>query len=398
MRAFLLRLLPESMPVSPRERLRSALGAVFGILVTGLVTRAALGPAPALPALLAPMGASAVLLFAVPASPLAQPWSLLGGNLVAAIVGVAAASNVSDPIWAAALAVGAAIALMMALRCLHPPSGAVALTAVLGGPAIHEIGYGFVLWPVGVNSLILLAVAIGLNTLTGRPYPHLRPAAAPRTTDPAPTARVGFEPADLDAALADFDRLLEVGRGDLEAILRRVEARMRARRPGQATCAAIMSRDVVAVAPCDTIDSALRLMRRYRIKALPVTDEGARVLGLVTQTDLLDKAIWDRYGPRLGLGRRLGLTLQRGRAPHGGVADIMSAVEPVRPETPLGEVALRMADTGLHHLPVTGADGRLVGLVSQTDLVAALVADVGLRAGEADQAASAGASAGLVPA
>lgn len=377
MRPFLRRLVPDLTPVGPRERLRSSAGALVGILATGLASRAALGAGPELPVLIAPIGASAVLLFAVPASPLAQPWSILGGNVVSALVGVAAATALPDPVTAAAVAVGGAIAAMMGLRCLHPPGGAVALTAVVGGAAIRDLGYGFVLWPVAVNSVLLLLAALLFNNLTGRSYPH-HPAgdnAGRRTADPAPSARVGFEAADLDAVLTDFDRLLEVGRGDIEAILRQVQMRAYGRRTGQTTCAAIMSRDVIAVAPGDSLSEALHLLRRHRVKALPVTDERARVLGIVTQTDLLDKASWDRGGPRLGLARRLRLTLERGRAPHGGVADIMSPVEPVRPETPVADLVLRMSDAGLHHLPVVGADGRLAGIVSQTDLVAALMAD-----------------------
>ncbi|MFD0934412.1 HPP family protein, partial [Methylobacterium trifolii] len=88
MRLHLRRLVPEPTPLSLRERVRSAAGALIGILATGLISRAALGAEAALPAMIAPMGASAVLLFVVPASPLAQPWSILGGNLVAALVGV----------------------------------------------------------------------------------------------------------------------------------------------------------------------------------------------------------------------------------------------------------------------------------------------------------------------
>jgi CBS domain-containing membrane protein len=388
----LRRLLPDLPPVSLRERLRAAAGALFGILATGLVCRAALGADSALPALIAPMGASAVLLFAVPASPLAQPWSILGGNLVASLAGVTAAIAVADPAWAAALAVGAAIALMLALRCLHPPSGAIALTAVLGGPAIHDLGYGFVLWPVAANSALMLAAALLFNNLTGRSYPHLRPAPDRRTADPAPAARVGFSAADLDAALRDFDQLLDVGRGDLEAILRRVQMRVYGRRAGAMTCAAIMSRDVIAVAPDDPLSEALRLLRRHRVKALPVTDEGARVLGILTQTDLLDKAAWDERGPRLGLRRRLRLTLDRGRAPHGVVADIMSPVRPVRPETPLADLVLAMSEAGLHHLPVVGADDRLVGIVSQTDLVPALMAEAAGRSRDASPERTAGAA------
>ena len=378
MSPFLQAWIPRTTPVSLKERARSAVGALVGILATGFVCRLAVGQGTALPILIAPMGASAVLLFAVPSSPLAQPWSILGGNAVAALVGVAAAALIHDPFAAAAVAVALAIALMMSFRCIHPPSGAVALTAVLGGRAVTDLGFGFVLWPVGANSLLLLATALLFNNLVGRSYPH-RPLGAladHATRDPSPAGRVGFTAEDLDAVLADFDQLLEVDRGDLEVILREAEIRSYRRRSGQATCATIMSRDAVAVAPGAPLDEALDLLRRHHIKVLPVTDERARVLGLVTQTDLLDKSAWGRQGPRLGLGRRLSLTLRRGSAPHGSVEDIMTTpVITVSPDTLLADVVRLMARTGLHHLPVVEPDGRLAGIVSQSDLIVTLLAE-----------------------
>src|ERR1019366_10624709 len=125
------------------------------------------------------------LLFAVPSSPLAQPWSIVGGNMVSAAIGVACAAHIDDLALACGLAASLAIGAMFALRCLHPPSGAVALTAVLGGPAVTSLGYRFVLWPVAVDSLFLLLTALVFNVAVRRRYPHraLAHAAAHLTRD-----------------------------------------------------------------------------------------------------------------------------------------------------------------------------------------------------------------------
>src|SRR4051812_16334363 len=138
---WLARFLPQSNTAGGYEQMRACLGALFGLIFTGMVSYSLLGKSSATAYLIAPMGASAVLLFCVPASPLAQPWSIIGGNLVSALIGVTCAKVFADaPLLAAALAGCFAIAAMFALRCLHPPSGAVALTAVLGGPIVHEAG------------------------------------------------------------------------------------------------------------------------------------------------------------------------------------------------------------------------------------------------------------------
>lgn len=373
--AFLRRFIPDLTPIGPRERIRSALGALIGILGTGLISHAAVGDSASVPVLIAPMGASAVLLFAATASPLAQPWSILGGNLIAALVGVTAARLVPDPYLAAGLAIGVAIALMTAFKCLHPPSGAVALTAVLGGPAIAHLGYGFVVWPVLANSAVLLGAALVFNNLTGRPYPHPH-AQKTAPAEGARSARDALTASDIDAALEDFGQLLDVERGDLEAILQDAQLRSYARRSGLTVCKDIMSRDVIAIAPQAPMKEALELLRRHHIKALPVTDERRKVLGIVTQTDLLDKAVWGALGPRLGFRTRVRLTMTRIRAPHGAVEDIMTtSVLTVGPETPVADAIVAMAQTALHHLPVVDELGRLAGLVSQTDVVSALLAD-----------------------
>jgi len=129
----------ELSPVSHRERLVSALGGFVSILVVYAVSRAVLGAADA-PILVFSMGSSAVMLFAVPHGPLSQPWPVVGGHLVSAVIGVACVRYVPGQMAAASLAVGLSIGAMHYLRCIHPPAGATALAAVLGGESLHALG------------------------------------------------------------------------------------------------------------------------------------------------------------------------------------------------------------------------------------------------------------------
>ncbi|MEO5806583.1 HPP family protein [Devosia sp.] len=368
---FFKRFIPSLAPVSASERVRASVGAIVGILITGLVAGFALRNSHDLPLLIAPMGASAVLLFAVPASPLAQPWSIMGGNTISALIGVTCALVITDPVIAAAVAGGLAIAAMMALRCLHPPSGAVALTAVLGGPAIHAAGYGFVLWPVGLNSLLLLIAALVFNNLTGRRYPHLATPPAPKA-DPAPVSRLGFTSADLNAVLADYDQVLPVGTDDLEDILHQAEIRAFERRSGGVTAGQVMSRKLAQVTPDTHLREALALLRSHHIKALPVVDRERHVVGILTQTDLLDKADWGT-STGSGLGYRLRAITNSDKSLRGIVGDIMTTpVQSVPLDLPIAQLVPIMTAGGHHHLPVVDRNGILEGIVTQSDVIAAL--------------------------
>lgn len=227
---WLASFLPSPVAVRWPERLRSCLGALLGIAFTGGAMHVLLGHAASIPLLVAPMGASAVLLFGVPASPLAQPWSIIGGNLVSATVGVACASWIADPVGAAALAVALAICAMFALRCVHPPSGAVALTAVLGGPAVHALGYRFVAEPIAIQSLALLGAAIVYHAVTGHRYPHsVHHSSHKEPMSPSVASKEGFTRADLEAVLTKRDELLDIDVDDLESLLREVQLQAHAR-------------------------------------------------------------------------------------------------------------------------------------------------------------------------
>jgi CBS domain-containing membrane protein len=135
--------------------------------------------------LVASMGASAVLLFALPEGPLSQPWAVIGGHTLSAIVGVLSASLVSDPLLAACVAVGGAIGVMQRCGCVHPPGGATALSAVVGGGSVRALGAQYVLTPVLLNAIIIVTVAVAFNgLLTRRRYPayFARAQLAPSST------------------------------------------------------------------------------------------------------------------------------------------------------------------------------------------------------------------------
>jgi CBS domain-containing membrane protein len=209
------------------DRLIACLGAAVGVGLTGLVGWLTLG-ATAGPWLVAPVGASAVLLFAVPASPLAQPWSIVGGNTVSALVGVIVARLVPDPVIAVGLAAGGAILAMSLLHCLHPPGGAAALTAVIGGKAVAGLGFAFPFVPVGVNSLVLVLVGLAFHRFSGHSYPHRPvPVAGHR---PAVLPLLDIQPEDIDLALADLGETFDIARADLESLFQRVEAHAAHRR------------------------------------------------------------------------------------------------------------------------------------------------------------------------
>jgi CBS-domain-containing membrane protein len=151
----------------------SWLGAFAGIGLVGWMFSALADRLDAL-ILIGSFGASAVLLYGAPKSPLAQPRNLVGGHVLSALVGVAVRTMLPEPVWlSAGLAVATAIALMHLTRTLHPPGGATALIAVTGGAKINALGFGYALAPAGAGAGLLLAVALLVNNAAkNRRYPE----------------------------------------------------------------------------------------------------------------------------------------------------------------------------------------------------------------------------------
>ncbi len=352
MRTWLASLRPGPTGYRRSEFLRGSLGALVGIGLAAVTAHAIPGGPAALPFIVAPMGATAVLLFAAPASPLAQPWSVLVGNLASTVVGVTAGWLIHDVAFAAAVAVAAAIPLMMLLRCVHPPGGACALFTAVGGAAVADQGYAFAVLPVGVNTVVLLVVAGVLNNMTGRPYPHMPEPPAPRRgSDPAPSERIGVQTEDIRLAIARLDRGLDVLPGDVMELVREAEATALDRRLGQLRVSTLMARDVQTVRAGDSLYRARILMNTHHVKALPVIDDERRVVGIVTVYDLFNLDVVD-LDP---------------------VSKVMSSpVTTVAVDTPVARLVALMTDLGLRHLPVVDDEGRLAGIVTRTELIAVL--------------------------
>jgi CBS domain-containing membrane protein len=293
------------------------------------------------------MGASAVLLFAVPASPLAQPWSIIGGNTISALVGVIVAHFVHEPALATGIAVALAIAAMSFSRCLHPPGGAAALTAVLGGPAVISAGFLFPFVPVALNSMMLVALGYAFHRLSRRSYPHrpASPANSHGTADRPAVQRVGFRPEDIDAALGALDETFDIDRSDLELLLRQVELQAMVRSHRTLLCEDIMSRDVVSVPEHASADQARQQLLDHNIRTLPVVDAEARLVGAVGLRELT-KATET-------------------------VKSVMSNAGTASPDTPAMSLLPMLTDGRSHAVVIIDSERRILGLITQTDLLAA---------------------------
>ncbi|MVW73575.1 HPP family protein [Bordetella sp. 15P40C-2] len=358
--SWLMRFWPQPLHVPAKERLRACVGILIGLLVTGVLSTAVGEPEHNTPLLLAPIGASAVLLFAVPSSPLAQPWPLLAGNVIAALVGVTVAKWLPDPMLATCVAVTLAIGLMFMLRCVHPPSGAIALTAVLGDASVHDAGYAFVLNPVLLNSCLMLACALLYHAATRGNYPY----ALFRKDEPELPEKeewAGLLRHDIDEILQERGELLAMESGDIYEVARQALERAQQRRTRTLRCGEVMVAPVATLAPDTSVRQAWKLLKRLNVSALPVVGEGGRYLGMVTQLELLRR--------RSTTGRAWPLWPGPGgyRSPLRGM--LAAGVVPVSPDTLISAAATRILKSPTEGVPVVDSAGRLVGMLSVAQLV-----------------------------
>lgn len=364
--------------LSLRGKFISVVSCFSVILLTAWITQEFSSNA-AYPIIVASMGASAVILFIIPNSPLAQPWSLVGGQLVSAVIGVACAQVFTHTAFASACAVGGSVLVMLLFRCLHPPGAATALTPIMAGDPITALGYGFVLMPVGLNVAIMLFMAIVINRWVLRyEYPTV-----PHQTDDKkhqhstliqPSQRIGISEQDLEQALGKMDMFMDVSTGDLSKLLTDAQMQSFKRYRGNITCADIMVKNILTVEYGTEVEEAWKIMHSEKLKAMPVIDRARRVIGIITWNDFFK---FIKVGANETFPEKFRAFIRRtpdvsANKPE-SVGHIMSASVSVLPEnTHIADLIPLMSNQGYRQIPIVNNENRLVGMVYQANLIAAL--------------------------
>lgn len=367
-------LFPAMAAARPQEMLRAAFGALVGMLVLGFGARQIEIQTSVAIFLIAPFGATTLLLFAVPNSPLAQPWSAVVGNGLAALAGVLAVFWIGDPLLRAAVATSGAILLMHLARALHPPGGAVALATTMMPDTVRELGLSYVLSPVVLGTAILVMVAAIYGPLTGRHYPFRQPpeAATPPVSDRARRNPLGLSRDQLAGLLSDFRQSANIGVEDLARIIAGAEDRAASMRLGSLTCADIMARDVIAVSRDAPLSRVAVLFTRYGFTALPVVRDDGDYVGVIFQQQLIRRASEEATRMRSRFLDGVVAMLDPAAARAVSAVEVMTADNPVlAPGDPVIGLLPILADGDCDAVVVIEGD-KPVGIITRTDLVKTL--------------------------
>ena len=375
----LFRFIPvDPVNLSTRGKLFSVISCFGAIFLVAWVTQS-FSLSTAYPIIVASMGPSAIMLFIIPNSPLAQPWPLVGGQLVSAIVGIWSAQIVTGTALASACAVGGSVLIMLVFRCLHPPGAATALTPVMAGDPITSLGYGFVLMPVGVNVAIMLILAIVINRWLRRyEYPTVPHQADDKqhkyNTLTQPFQRIGISEQDLEQALENMDVFMDVSTGDLSRLLTDVQMQNFKRYRGNITCGEIMVKNILTVEYGTEAEEAWKIMYSEKLKAMPVIDRARRVIGIITWNDFFkfinvgaNETFQEKFWAFIR--RTPDVTTDKPES----VGHIMTKAVSVLPESAhIADLIPLMSNQGYRQIPIVNNENRLVGMVSQVNLITAL--------------------------
>ena len=363
--------------LSIKGKLLSVVSCFIAILVVAWITHKFSASA-AYPIIVASMGPSAVMLFIIPHSPLAQPWPLVGGQLVSAIVGIWSAQLFTDTALASACAVGVSVLVMLLFRCLHPPGAATALIPIMAGDPVTSLGYGFALMPVGLNAVIMLIMAIVINRLVLRyeypAAPHLADNKKHKLNTLIQAKYTGISEQDLEQSLENMDMFMDVSPADLSKLFTDAQMQSFKRNRGNITCADIMIKNIQTVEYGTEVEEAWKIMQSEKLSAMPVIDRAGRVIGIITWNDFFkfinigaNETFKEKF--RAFIRRTPDVSTDKPES----VGHIMTTPVSVLQESAHIAVLIPlMSNQGYRQIPIVNNENRLVGMVYQANLIAAL--------------------------
>lgn len=354
-----------------KERVKSALGTAVGVGLVFSATYLLVGNEYVM---LAAVGATAIILFSMPHSPMAQPWSVMGGYALALLVAWGVLHLGFNPIAGTALTIAFVVLLSMTFRCVHPPAGAVAIFVYLQSP-YGPSGFLGIAPGVLLSALLVLFAALLINNIfLRRKYPQCQSELVVnhhKTRDLLPTVRSGVTHEDLAYALESHGTFVDIQESELVDLYDTAINHAFARKMNT-LCGDIMAKDVISVRQQTAMEHAWSLLHKHKIKALPVVNEQQHILGIVTVADFLKDIAGRGHDRLLGLERLVvGQDSQSGMGRP--VSEIMTVnVVAAAVDTPVSELIKRLSDLGLHHVPIVDAQQRLVGMITQSDLIASM--------------------------
>lgn len=353
------------------EKCIAALACLIAIFLTATITQLCAVPNSTI--LIASMGASAVILYAVPSSPMAQPWPFVGGQMLSALIGMLVTQTVSDTILALTLAIGLSVLVMQLLHCLHPPGAATALAPALSGVAYTSApDFTFILAPVGINVLSMLVIALIVNRLIlRREYPaKIKISAQTRPADKL----LSITEADIAQATQGFHQFLDININDLCQILTRLQLLEIQKNVATLYCGDLMQRDIITVEYATEVEDAWQLMYDHHLKVLPVLDKRGHIIGIVTRYDFLKHLKLTPYHSFQDkwlafIKRSPDIVTNKPEA----IGHIMTRhVKTLSASAHIAELVPLVVKEGHHHVPIVDEAGCFVGMVFQSSLLAAL--------------------------
>lgn len=338
-----------------------------------------------LPIIVASMGASAVLLFVVPSSRLSTPWAFVGGHIVSAIIGVTSAQWIPQMALATACAVAGAILAMQYLRCLHPPGGAAALLAVMGGDSIQSLGYQYVLTPVLLNVGIMLALTLlywrlaGINQYRDEQLATSLDYNWQRGNEEWLATRAPFDQEDLTRAVSEMDTFIDIKQHDLHEIYNRALQQTHSQSFGDLRCAEVMSQPVLSVQYGTELEEVWHLFEQHNIRGLPVVDSFQHVIGMITVSNFVHLANDSASAPlpeSASMSERLAKLRQRTEGFESEKVEVVGQImsSPVITTQQNERIADKIDlfnQHHIHHLPVVDNKRKLVGMLTREDIMAA---------------------------